>query len=298
MSERTGFLQMIAAEPDCDTHRLVFADFLDEQPKERKCQECRGTGWARPDSEYCDECMGAGTITDTSASDLAEFIRLGVEIAIPTRKHTQAMYSRLAQLEAAHPEWRKCECRQCEGGRRIASDKPFRYTENCPTCGGTGDLFDTAPVVQGEPYRNGFPQRPITFSRGFVQSVECRLEELGQEQVVGRLDMEEPLFVPSPWAIAVITQTPMTEFRMPELQPADRREVNGMWYWFETGRNALGNWSDNSHIPRWLFDELESSDPDTIGLPFPTAEAAHLALAQAAGRVIRKSVYSKQETRT
>lgn len=81
---------------------------------------------------------------------------------------------------------------------------------------------------------------------------------------------------------AVVRSHPVTLVRLTDLEPADRTTINGQWYWFENGRNALGDWSDDSHIPRELFDLLPDAHADTIGLPFSNSVAAHDALSNAA----------------
>lgn len=96
----TALLAAIAAHPDEDTPRLVYADYLEEQPTTSvPCPKCRAKGWVGTtqtvhfaatefDSEgtpmrrvACRACDGAGNIPDTANRDRAEFIRVQCELA-------------------------------------------------------------------------------------------------------------------------------------------------------------------------------------------------------------------------
>ena len=45
MNDEAAFLAMISANPDEDTHRLVYADWLDEQGGERNTSLARLIRW-------------------------------------------------------------------------------------------------------------------------------------------------------------------------------------------------------------------------------------------------------------
>lgn len=115
----------------------------------------------------------------------------------------------------------------------------------------------------------GIMYRP---DRGFVNEVRCRLEDWTQHGPV------------------IVACQPVTRVVVTDREPADRSSVNGMWYWFRDGRNALGHWSDGNHLPDLLFRFLtDSASPgtDTIGLPYPTRQAALDALSAACVRWAR-----------
>lgn len=87
---------------------------------------------------------------------------------------------------------------------------------------------------------------------------------------------------PTPAFAALLTREPVTDVVVTDREPADRTAINGEWYWFEDGRNALGHWSDGSHLPRSLFHLLPGATPDAIiGLPYPTTALARAALSAA-----------------
>ena len=149
----------------------------------------------------------------------------------------------------------------------------------CPVCGGTGDLF-VAPGVSG-----ASKPRTVTFARGFIDSVTCTLAEAFT-----------PDGTPTPWAVAVVRQTPVTRFvlgdRIPDYDRADRRPV---WYSVEHVSDAAGG---PRNVPAAVLAEMTGYDkvvcPPHIAKWYPTAEAATDALALAAGRLVRRHAYKER----
>lgn len=84
-----ALLRAIAAHPDEDTPRLMYADWLDENAGE--CPQCDGTGWERVadsagdmDDQPCRKCGGAGV---DFRRERAEFIRLQIWISQQQHRH-------------------------------------------------------------------------------------------------------------------------------------------------------------------------------------------------------------------
>ncbi len=79
------FMRAILADPDDDTPRLAYADFLDENAVSVECPRCHGAGWydrEQGDSEMsCRTCYGTGSVSD-GQGERAEFIRLQIELAL------------------------------------------------------------------------------------------------------------------------------------------------------------------------------------------------------------------------
>jgi uncharacterized protein (TIGR02996 family) len=103
MNEYNAMLRAICAEPDEDTPRLAYADWLDENAGMVECRECRGEGriivemrakrgpFPEPEKQYifempdnvgmdCPTCSGTGRVSNGYA-ERAEFIRVQCELA-------------------------------------------------------------------------------------------------------------------------------------------------------------------------------------------------------------------------
>lgn len=76
MGDASGFMERICAEPHEDTHRLAYADWLEEHSGSRACPKCRGGGerwYADHDNNDgatlpCRTCGGVGTLPDEHAT--------------------------------------------------------------------------------------------------------------------------------------------------------------------------------------------------------------------------------------
>lgn len=97
LDEYAAFMRAIAAAPDCDTPRLVLADWLEEHAGTVSCDRCYGTGrravysaWAngdgfsRNESEPCLTCHGSRLVSN-GCGERAEFIRMQCELAAHER---------------------------------------------------------------------------------------------------------------------------------------------------------------------------------------------------------------------
>lgn len=309
-AERFGFLGAIAAQPEDDTPRLVYADWLDERgSRQVTCPMCEG-GFAPAGWSECFRCSGSGTVADRGEADRAAFIRwqvAGDHVAEFCLKN--------------HPEWRAAPCPGCggEGDRRPTG-------QHCMTCGGSGDLFtepNWSEWNRNERVAREPKPRPVTFRRGFVDAVGCSFAELGGERqchdcrgrgyqrrtdIPGVYNDEHTMtcpacsgsrrrFAPSPWAAAVVRAHPVLRFVDATRVPADRAVINGGFYWFKNDliRTEYGIETDVSRalIEPHLFEAMAGENKYVIGLPFATPEAATDALALTAGRLVRKAVYGE-----
>lgn len=163
MTERESFLSAIRDNPDDDTVRLAYADWLDENSEPRACPACKN-GWRSYrgaefgyETEPCPDCnrasnpFGPGRVRG-EYGDRAELIRVQVELSNREKPVSEtntpqgksltfdhgADYERLRSrsiiLLAAHPEWlaecphcyrkpRQQDCIFCLGKVRIGSVK-------------------------------------------------------------------------------------------------------------------------------------------------------------------------------
>lgn len=280
MTEREQLWKAICADPENDTIRLAFADWLDEQPKPRlKCknEKCHdGRLYTGKDGMKWIDCPHCGP--DASDADLAEFIRVQCRLSSGRydkftmtggieKIRDEAVVEDLLELHG--DRWRRAECPGCNGhGEKHfvdGADVPF----TCPTCGGSGDLFrQRRRWVQedpdyGEQHREDVVNREVKFFNGFPYSVTCRLGELGVELPIHS----------SPWARAVVETTPVVRFVLTDATI------------FPSGGNDTYYVGNLGVFPREFWRDLERH---------PSERTARDTLALVAGRVVRESVYGKK----
>jgi uncharacterized protein (TIGR02996 family) len=130
MTDGEALVRAILENPDEDTPRLIYADWLDEQPPtEVPCGNCNGkprvysfkpptsTNWIQvwASTYECLTCSGSGTATERRGSARAEFIRAQIKSAAIEREQ--------AELLNDETDWSRCET---ESG--VAASW-------CPNCG-------------------------------------------------------------------------------------------------------------------------------------------------------------------
>jgi uncharacterized protein (TIGR02996 family) len=275
----------------------------------------------------CTACHGSGTVANPSNRDRAEFIRLQIEMEAIRRECWCGSCRKSGQhhngpcgvdqrndrnivprrrerelLDRHRTEWARLPCPGCGGSGRIKnaefdtrpyvsardamiSTRPFMLVEsNCPTCGGTGDLFSDSTV---------------TFSRGFIESVSCTLDEVVRPERICRTcesrgyrwdDRGSPITChvcrggaggplwATEWARAVARAAPVTKFVVMDAEAW--RGESGAWY-------AVTPDMARRPTPRDFWDKI---NPDG---GHPTREAATNALASALARWARAEVYEK-----
>ena len=268
---RSQLLAGIAAHPDEDTPRLMYADWLDE----------RGD---QPDDAL-----------------RAEFIRLQFRLSQPfvlcspvcsqeyghadscELELQQKLHDRERELLDAYPEWSQCRCPEC-GGKGIAvAFRDGRHTIVCSTCGGAGDLF----AVYVFHHDRATEPHTVTFARGFPDGITCTLAEaFGTDST------------PTPWAVEVVKQTPVVRFSMTDQTPIHRDSAkNGPF-----GSGLVWDWS-SAHVPYFLIREMAASHPDNVAntpgvdvwwVEFSTESEARDALALAAGRLVRRHAHKER----
>jgi uncharacterized protein (TIGR02996 family) len=260
-TDRAGFMAKIIAEPEEDTHRLAYADWLDENGE----------------------------------PDRAEFIRVQCELAgMPTYRHLRIEYgladgvspecrlafalrSREDLLLAVNHEWSRCECRGCKGTGKVYYADP-RVTagklwsgDYCGVCHGTGDLLRShrryeRDTPDGTETVSETVTRTVRFRRGFVDEVECRLTEVCREEGAEHVGTHHRVWTPTLWAKAVVACLPVTRFRVTDatIHPSGGNDT------YYVG--GLGM------FPQEFWSELEG---------LPTRSAASDALALVVARWVR-----------
>lgn len=231
MSEQVAFIRAIVANPDDDTVRLAYADWLDDQESVRmNCKACNGTGEVMTSDKHgymdyamqCRKCEDR-TVLDTSNADRAELIRIQIE-----RVHSgNALHG--AEITSAilnrHPEWSQVKCPMLDHGPTVLCSV-CRSTANLLAWWGERDTNLGIPIPDIQP-------RPIHWSRGFIEVVEARSEEVWEsrripcpactgicdpsvcESCEGSGLTEDERTVPTPWARTIVTAIPtLREIRL------------------------------------------------------------------------------------
>lgn len=296
-----------------------------------ECGTCRGTGAVPSADAALAEFIRAQCALECAPA--YRHVRPDLDWTDPGFSDQCRTSARLRRREtdllAANPEWSHCPCPACvcvlthESRGWNADWRRRRPVVTCQTCGGTGDLFrhrhTDSPLEGEEPY-----DRTVTFRNGFPDSVTCTVRELGGEQRVvetcGRCDGSKAVdshtgmyrlgtrecprcrgrgtvfaarFVPSPWAKAVVTRTPVTRFVL-DLHLFHRNAAT-------TGPLAgevVWDWS-SAHVPTDLMDEMKTDHPDRATgtdsmlwwMEFPTEQESRDAIARAGGRLVRRNTY-------
>lgn len=226
MTERETFERAVCENPEDDTARLVFADWLDEHGE----------------------------------ADRAELIRYQIENGVAFRRDERG-------------RWRN----KAKQGVRL------------PTAGCWRSLNS---------FLSEAISKPFSIARGFVDSVECTLAELGKECLAGYArEPSRMKFVPSLWAVAVMRALPVTRFVITDREPARLVDLY-VWRCTNDGNSAL---YELAEVPVWLEDGLgrnqgPHSNPDNGRYrrwEYATRELAIDALALAAGRLVRSHVYPR-----
>lgn len=328
MNEEAAFITAIVAEPDDDTRRLAFADWLDEQePKRVPC----------PHNGACPvDCDGISYL-DTSAKARAELIRIQIELdrmgdPPPEDKETGGRDERICEkcgtrqlCELRH----RCIACQSEFLRKVRSfDDAFpRYAPlvavvsrlvkdnpewrpSCPECNGTGVI---AYHSEGGCPLCGISAMPGsgrvgTFVRGFLDSIEVptlsRVILIGVSTavMVGDTTVTAP-FTPTSYGTNLVSRFPtLTRIRVRDLIEnifADESPTPGQssfGWWDESNVDIGGTEGD---VPAVIFDRMwrdagkfsrRKNESNARWLVWRTREEAVDALAVSTCDVIREFV--------
>lgn len=318
-----ALMRAVLADPFDLLPRLVLADWLDENDRTGRCPSCPGLpgkvhrpypgGW-----DGCGDCSGTGWRSNGFAAR-AEFVRLDCETHEPGVWHERGC--RLCELFDRHRDewfpvpvgfgfdwditrvgsdrshawivgrgfvegircplgwWAGEVCEQCAGGVTHVTGGA-----ECPHCGGrsvwrSGVHFDNERRCVSS--KCGHSWEPGT--RVAVRCASCS----GTGRTPGH-------------GAEVVSRHPVTKVVVTDRGPADRSEVNGCWYWFKDesienpyfARQAF----PDAILPSVLFERM-AGKPTTIGLPYPSREAAVGALSDALVDMAREKAGLRQLVR-
>lgn len=110
MTEQQALLASVITSPDDDTPRLVYADFLQDQPTHTNCTVCRGTGillmggrgngdtFTPSYKTKCSYCDGDGKVPSPDRK-LGEYIKLSLELYIHKKLMTPRKDEKIKEIE-------------------------------------------------------------------------------------------------------------------------------------------------------------------------------------------------------
>jgi uncharacterized protein (TIGR02996 family) len=295
MTEEQAFLAAIAAEPEDDVSKLVYADWLDEHDDPR-----------------------------------GEFIRLQYELEkyppyrelrtdCPPVDGNSGIYKHCYNLRvreyvflaAYQDKWRRGPvCETC--GQAKASGGSFNSTWNvCPQCHGTGDAgglmrkFTTGRIEDGTSetelvhieWDRGFPGRVVVPQVGDLVRDACsKCGGYGGAHTHAACD-GDLVWQPTPWLRAVVQHHPVSgcvpldrepyHYRAPAFPPD--HVLHGMFRW---GRRSSWGEDNTDLLPDLIFDALRDmhfGEASRSCRYFPTRELALSALGRAFVQLAKKA---------
>lgn len=277
MSDGTAILAAILASPEDDTARLVYADWLQEQGEHGRAEFIRvQVAAARIEAEQGGPPFWSEMRKKhASCGGCSPWCRL---------------LQRELRLHASRPVHPRLVCPAC-GGQGYHGTR--RHSTQCFTCNMSGDLFlRHERNADGEFVANRL-RKPV-FRRGFIDSVECHLAEVGTEEVFDYQHdngdtFQRPSFIPSTWAITIAAEVP-TLTRLVAVDREPYLNVASAWIWVtQPGRSI----PQSAVLPHAVYRAL-TGDIDVMRRGFAkayrTAGDANDALAVALCTLARGTV--------
>jgi uncharacterized protein (TIGR02996 family) len=307
-----GLLRAILAEPRSDEPRLALADHLDETAGKAACRECAGQGaiylvqnpgcdTEHLTEETCPVCRGSRLDCGGRAGQAA-FIRTQIELARLEAGADEPVADTPEEVDAAWAERYRYMDELREAARKMLSPQPDWARLPGDGWGWTIDRGQIANVTESahcQPlavWRRGFVEEvrltPARFlglrcqiCRGVGASLGFQLPSPIVVEEVGCCGCEGFGYVGSR-GILVMRVQPVERVVLAGLEPADRTEVNGEYYWFRGGmpRNPVGVEEDDvpaATVPEEIFDVLADYRADVFGLPYNSRPRALYALSKA-----------------
>jgi uncharacterized protein (TIGR02996 family) len=315
-----ALLAGIAAEPDEDAPRLVYADYLDEHGDHDRAEfirvQCEAERCRRGDPQctsgsaswcpVCGDCTCASP--EDSKSDAGCPLHCPLTSAHDLIGHASYLDAKAGVILAANEtQWRAGpRCEGCDGkGEYVTPTNKnplFRtMTVRCLCCDGTGDAggllrrfaYPKSPNEHAE-FNRPEPVR-VAFRRGFPHRVTCprladALQPVEVSDFTDRGEVIEHDYEATPWLAAVLAAHPTVR----EVVPLDREPmrlpnpavVGHPFIWHPMPDHNAG------HTLPPAFADLLSGErrgdlPDAVLRYYPTPEAAVAALGVAVAEVAR-----------
>lgn len=251
--DRAAFLRTIVADPEDDTVRLAFADWLDENDDPARAEFIRvQVELARIDHDHAP--LSEDGYDDPDGADCAICDRL-----IELRPREDAL------LTAHRAEWLNGPaCAVCGGRGKLKQYGAFEKKTDpaCVACHGAGDAGGLVrdfyyTLTAGDPTHNRRECSRVDFARGFpFRVIVPRLEDaITWERVGNADDMSDRRdeYMPTPWLAAVCRHHPVTEIVCLDTVP---------WEYVEGGTVESYQW----------WDRPDSDGDNTGNVPVPLFE--------------------------
>jgi uncharacterized protein (TIGR02996 family) len=310
-TDETALLATIAANPEDDTSRLVYADWLDENADARvPCPTCNGKGESAyvigafgPFPNGCPRCDSGTVPADTSRQERAEFVRVQCEIARFTPADWQWQYN-AGTLPPEHPVAKRFTGRGLTGEMVRALRG---YNGKLDALRARESAILSRRRVEWSPKClhciNGYMRRPprdlasdrcelcsaraahCTFARGFPFAVKVPTIASGwaNTRVMGGHPESYYEWQPTPAAVAMLAAYPTVR----QVVPVDRvpHDNGDDVMWCRNFPNQQG--TDHWGLPAVVFNALRWARVEDRGAPYrksyfyPTPDAALSALGAA-----------------
>lgn len=252
MDERAAFIRAICAEPDEDTPRLAFADWLDEFGADVTCPHCRGE-WVGRGRAKCPACRGAGLVPDGDR-ELAAFIRRGVALCAPEC---------LAPGHDGDRAWAGWD-----GVIDAINQYPPRDPDHCPLCRAFRDQRNAQDTLGRRVAQEiaGWARLPADWS-GRPDAGGQYLGVRFRGGFVREVSMPHAEFLADHFARRLFSSHPVARVRLSGCRPArwigsNTRGIEGKWYWYDRG-DLVSSWFGH-HIPRELCPLAEGVRHDDV----------------------------------
>lgn len=277
--EETAFLRAIRVNPGEDTHRLAYADWLEENAGlvEGRCDHCKGErhivyfkgpGATNPNWNDCPDCEGAGTAgRPDGRAARAELIRVQCELV--TRNPNPVLPSNQRELEELRR--RERELLKWNWGK-LVEPNPFPTGSRCLNLVGDNTKPDETLWV----FRRGFVDEVRLTSAAFLGGPCGRCDEYaGVGQIPNDIWLRNPTWLPCPdcdgtgrtpgLAKALFERHPIARVVLTDKEPYWNGgswrwyNPNRQWRWYNPNRHRLSELMPEAAVPEEFFDQGEWS---------------------------------------
>jgi len=309
VNEHDALVAAILANPESDMPRLVYADWLQEQPSHIECGNCQGKGWLI--REATDETRLVITDDYGFEPDTPRPATFGIGYqwfrceACNGKKHIPTYYHERAEFIRVQCRFDELAAKHCPSGGICEHNPGCKLCEEREACAGRqDDLFSAhawnwftgvAPTVS-----NAWFERPDHYGevpadapvalirRGYMVKVAAPLEWLRGRQCH---TCQGEVFMPhrcpdcqdgtNPGNLRKIIKTQPVEFvGVTDREPMVTRD-DGRYTWWGLSPSDNDDLHPQSNLPRQVLDRLKRRSPSIYAAIYATREDARKDLSEA-----------------